>query len=70
MLDYTYSSEPSINTALPMVTSKIKTAIFILTSILSFGFVWLLAQWSGKRKAMFTCLVCSLQEAELFLIHD
>ena len=61
VLDYTYSSEPSINTALPLVYSKIKAVFFYLAVVASFGFVWLLAQWSARRRAMFTYLVCSLE---------
>lgn len=70
VLDYTYSSEPSINTALPLKQSKIKITIFVLAVLASFGFVWLLSKWSAKRKALFTYFICSLEEATHFLIHD
>lgn len=70
VLDYTYSSEPSINTALPLKKHNLKTALFVLTVLASLGFTWLLAKWSAKRKALFTCLLCPLEEATHFLIHD
>ena len=60
ILDYTYSSEPSINTALPLKQSKIKLFFFVLGVIISFGFIWLLSKWSAKRKAIFTTVICSL----------
>jgi hypothetical protein len=60
ILDYTYTSEPSINTALPLKYSKIKIAIYVLAVIATFGFVWLLGKWSAKRRAIFTCTVCQL----------
>ena len=60
VLDYTYTSEPSINTALPLQKSKIKIAIFSLLTIITFGFVWLIAKWSAKRKAQFTSNICHL----------
>ena len=70
VLDYTYTSEPSINTALPLKVSKIKIAIFVIATIVTFGFVWLLAKWSAKRKAIFTRTICQLEEATHFLIFD
>lgn len=60
VLDYTYTSEPSINTALPLKWSRLKIGLFIVATILTFGFVWLLGKWSAKRKAMFTSNVCHL----------
>lgn len=60
VLDYTYSSEPSINTALPLETSKIKTLLFFIGVILSTGFLWLLTKWSDKKKAIFRTKRCSL----------
>jgi hypothetical protein len=70
VLDYTYTSEPSINTALPLETSKIKSLLFYLGVILTFGFLWLLTKWSAKKKAIFKTNICSLNEATHFLIHD
>ncbi len=70
VLDYTYTSEPSINTALPLKQSKIKTTLYIIAIIATFGFAWLLSKWSAKRKAMFTSTICQLEEATHFLIHD
>jgi hypothetical protein len=70
VLDYTYTSEPSINTALPLKRSTFKTVLFVIATIISFGFVWLLGKWSALRKAMFTCNICQLEEATHFLIHD
>jgi hypothetical protein len=61
VLDYTYTSEPSINTALPLKQSKIKIGLFIIASIVTFGFVWLLSKWSAKRKAIFTTIICQLE---------
>lgn len=60
VLDYTYTSEPSINTALPLKRSKIKIAFFVVAVLATFGFVWLLSKWSAKRKAIFTCTICQL----------
>lgn len=70
VLDYTYTSEPSINTALPLQTSRIKTVLFYLGVLLTLGFLWLLAKWSAKRKAIFRYNICSLDHATHFLIHD
>ena len=70
VLDYTYTLEPSINTALPLQRSKLKLALFVITNIFTFGFIWLLAKWSAKRKAQFTTNICHLDEATHFLIHD
>ncbi len=70
ILDYTYTSEPSINTALPLKTSKLKTLLFYLGVVISLGFIWLLSKWSAKRKAIFTTNICTLSEATHFLIHD
>jgi hypothetical protein len=70
ILDYTYTSEPSINTALPVHKSKIKFAFFYVGIIITFGFLWLLAKWSSKKKVIFTTNICSIQNATHFLIHD
>jgi hypothetical protein len=70
VLDYTYTSEPSINTALPLQTSRLKLLVFYLGVLMSLGFVWLLSKWSAKRKAMFRSSICLLEEATHFLIQD
>lgn len=60
VLDYTYTSEPSINTALPLKTSKLKTILFYIGVVLTFGFIWLLAKWSAKKRAIFCTTICTL----------
>lgn len=60
VLDYTYSSEPSINTALPVKKSVLKTILFYVGVILTFGFLWLLTKWSAKKKVIFKTNICSL----------
>lgn len=70
VLDYTYTSEPSINTAIPLQTSKIKTVLFILGVILTFGFLWLLSKWSARKRAVFLTTISSLPTATHFLIQD
>jgi hypothetical protein len=70
VLDYTYTSEPSINTALPLKTNRLKQIVYYLCVVLTFGFVWLLTKWSAKKKAIMTASVSSLEEATYLLIHD
>ncbi len=60
ILDYTYTSEPSISNALPLKRSKIKFSLYILLILITFGFIWLLLKWSNKRKAIFLYNVCTL----------
>ena len=60
ILDFTYTSEPSINTALPLSFSKIRLAIFIISCICTLGFVWLLAKWSSRKKAILLYSVCDV----------
>jgi len=70
ILDYTYTSEPSINIALPLSFSKIRTTIFVVMCLATLGFLWLLAKWSSKRKAFFMYSVCGPAEATHFLIRE
>lgn len=70
VLDYTYTSEPSINTVLPLQTSKFKQALFYIGVLLTLGFLWLLSRWSAKRKALFRTNICTLEQATHFLVRD
>lgn len=70
VLDYTYTSEPSINTALPLKSSTIKSILFYIGVALTFGFLWLLTKWSAKKKAILCTNICNLDEADMFLIKD
>jgi hypothetical protein len=70
ILDYTYTSEPSINNALPLKNSNIKLVFYIIGVILSAGFLWLFVKWSSKRKAIILFNVCNLEEATHFLIEE
>lgn len=68
ILDYTYTSEPSINSALPLRTTTAKLVFFIFGCLVSFGFLWLIARWSSKKKAIFLYNVCDVGQATHFLI--
>jgi hypothetical protein len=70
ILDYTYTSEPSINSALPLKSSTIKFVLYMIGVVLSMGFLWLLVKWSSKRRAVLLFNVCSLEEATHFLIEE
>lgn len=70
ILDYTYTSEPEVNTALPLKRSSFKLGLFVIACVLSLGFFWLLAKWSDKRQAIFLFVVCSLEEATHMLIEE
>jgi ribosomal protein S15P/S13E len=70
VLDYTYTSEPSINTALPVQASRTKQALFYLGVLVTLGFLWLLARWSAKRRAIFRTNICLLEHATHFLVRD
>jgi hypothetical protein len=70
VLDYTYTSEPSINTALPLKRNTIKLILYYIGIIITAGFLWLICKWSDKRKAFFTSIICNLDEATHFLIED
>ena len=61
ILDYTYTSEPSINSALPIKFSNIKFIFYIIGILLSAGFLWLLVKWSSRKKAIILFNVCSLE---------
>ena len=60
ILDYTYTSEPSINNALPLNFNKTKFILFVIGCVISFGFLWLLASWSAKKKAILIYDVCEV----------
>ena len=70
ILDYTYTSEPSINNALPIVINKTKLVFFVIFCLLSSGFLWLIAKWSSKKKAILLYNVCDAFEATHFLIEE
>lgn len=70
ILDYTYTSEPSINSALPLQFSKIKLIFFLLGCIISSGFLWLLSKWSAKKKSIMLYNVCDVEEATAFLVEE
>lgn len=70
VLDYTYTSEPSINTALPLQESRAKQVLFYVGVVMTLGFLWLLSRWSAKRKAIFRTNICTFDQATHFLICD
>ena len=55
---------------MPLKLSIIKFVLFIIGSILSSGFLWLLSKWSATKKAIFLYTVCSVEEADSFLIEE
>ena len=70
ILDYTYTSEPSINSALPLKFNTTKFVFFVIGCLLSSGFLWLIAKWSSKKKAILLYDVCDVYEATDFLIEE
>lgn len=58
ILDFTYTSEPMINHALPIKKSMPKLVFFIIGCIITFGFLWLLTKWSASKKALLLFNVC------------
>ena len=70
ILDYTYTSEPSINSALPLQFSKLKLIFFLIGCIISSGFLWLLSKWSAKKKSIMLYNVCDVEDATAFLIEE
>lgn len=70
ILDFTYTSEPSINSALPLTVSTVKLVFFVIGCLLSSGFLWLIAKWSSKKKAILIYDVCDVDDATSFLIEE